>query len=154
MREIILIKGQRAFVDEQDFQLVSKYRWHLSSTGYVRSGIYPNDSPTSLHHLIVGNPMPGFVVDHINGNRLDNRRNNLRVVSIANNSRNRNRSKRNKSGVTGVYLFRDTNGKRTEKWRACISVKGKYIGLGLYATIEEAVDARRKAEKKYGFVCR
>lgn len=85
-------------------------------------------------------------IDHINGDRADNRIANLRAVTRSENSRNAARSRRNRSGVVGVSV--DT---LTGKWRAQIGVAGRARFLGLFETLDEAVAARRRAEVQYGF---
>lgn len=85
-------------------------------------------------------------IDHINGNRTDNRISNLRVASPQENSKNQRKGVRNTSGVLGVNWS-----ERLGKWRAEISVKGKNKHLGLFDTLEEAYAVRKEAEKKYGF---
>lgn len=89
---------------------------------------------------------PAGDIDHINGNRTDNRICNLRDVTHMENLRNSSIGVRNKSGVLGVYWGKDRN-----MWRAEISVDGERIKLGSFETLEDAVDARKEAEKFYGF---
>ncbi|QWY83223.1 HNH endonuclease protein [Rhizobium phage RHph_X2_25] len=88
-------------------------------------------------------------IDHINGDRTDNRIANLRDVSNAENMRNTSRRSDNTSGVTGVYLNREM-----KKWAADIRVDGRTISLGLFETINEAATARSAANSKYGFTDR
>jgi hypothetical protein len=85
-------------------------------------------------------------VDHINGERDDNRAVNLRAVSKAENNRNLSIPKNNTSGVIGVYYF-----KRTDRWAARIKVDRRTINLGYFTTIEEAAHARKQAERRFGF---
>ena len=89
---------------------------------------------------------PGECIDHINGIPSDNRLANLRNVSKVENGRNRARSKSNVSGVMGVDWREDFSA-----WRARIIVDGKQKHLGLFNNFEEAVSARKAAERAYGF---
>lgn len=84
-------------------------------------------------------------IDHINGDRADNRIENLRSVTNAENAKNK-RHIQNASGVTGVRVER-----RTGRWRAEIKVSGRLIFLGTFVKKSEAVTARKNAECKYGF---
>ena len=85
-----------------------------------------------------------YIVDHINRNKRDNRRENLRLANKSLNAFNSKIYKNNKSGVTGVYFRKDT-----KKWTAEIKVNYRKICLGCYETKEEAINARKKAEQKY-----
>lgn len=88
-----------------------------------------------------------LVIDHINGCGLDNRIENLRVVSVLENNRNKRRSNRGSaSGFTGV-----TFDKQAKKWKAHIEVLGKHKSLGHYDDPETAYEARRRADIEYGF---
>jgi hypothetical protein len=89
---------------------------------------------------------PADQIDHINGVKDDNRIDNLRAVTNQENSRNASLSKANKSGTAGVFWH---NPRR--KWLAHIGVNGRYLHLGCYNTIEEAIAARKEAATKYGF---
>jgi hypothetical protein len=85
-------------------------------------------------------------IDHVNGDRMDNRIENLRSVDRGTNARNMRKSKRNTSGATGVSWRANRN-----KWRAYIMVGGKQITLGHFATLDEAVKAREEASKLYDY---
>ena len=85
-------------------------------------------------------------VDHINGNRSDNRISNLRSVTKRENSLNRARGKNNTSGCTGVIWI-----KHLKKWQAKIKVYGKQISIGYYIKKSDAITARKKAEAQHGF---
>ena len=96
-----------------------------------------------IHNYIM-NPEEGYIVDHINGNGLDNRRENLRIVTPQQNAFNRAIQTNNTSGHKGVSLV-----KRNNKWLARIGFNGKRIVLGTFDSYEEAVEARKMAEIKY-----
>ncbi len=94
---------------------------------------------------------PTGEVDHINGDRLDNRWVNLRDTDPFNNSRNQGIRKDNTSGVRGVNYNNCQNSRNTKRWIARISHRGERILLGNFATFEEAVAARKQAEIDYGY---
>jgi hypothetical protein len=77
----------RAKIDHGDVNLVKKHGWHLDYRGYVVAGI--KGKPVFLHRLIMNFPKSPDVIDHLNRDKLDNRRSNLRVCSIKANAKNR-----------------------------------------------------------------
>ena len=87
---------------------------------------------------------PKDQIDHINRDRADNRISNLREVSHKQNHQNRSKPSNNTSGHSGVSWYR-----RDSKWQATITHNYKDIHLGCFATIEEAIAARKAAEKLY-----
>ena len=89
---------------------------------------------------------PSGEVDHINGDRSDNRISNLREVTRTANARNMKKSAANRSGVTGVSFY-----KASGKWQSRIMSDGKYLHLGYFDNFEDAVSARKLAEKKIGY---
>lgn len=89
---------------------------------------------------------PEKYIDHINGDRSDNRIKNIREASRLENARNCFLQKNNTSGNVGVYWD-----KKREKWQSLIRVEGKLISLGYHAMKEDAIQARKKAELEYGF---
>lgn len=115
--------------------------------GYKIGAIY--DRTMKAHRVIwciVTGEWPAHEVDHINGDRSDNRFRNLRAVSRQENRLNVKERIDNTSGRTGVHFH-----KNSKKWYATIKVAGKSRHLGVYATFEEASQARAKAEKDAGF---
>lgn len=101
------------------------------------------------HHLawfFVYGVIPQLTIDHINGIRDDNRIENLREVSFAENCRNRRRMKNNTSGVQGVSFS-----PRHQMWKVSIRANGRDVFLGYYRTIDEASIARRAAERALGY---
>lgn len=118
----------------------------VDGKGYVR--IRTEGNNWNAHRVIwkmVHGEEPEYV-DHINGNRADNRLMNLRSVSKLENARNAKRGRNNKSGVNGVHWVT-----REQKWRACIYVDGRKVSLGDYDRLEAAAVARRTAEIEYGY---
>lgn len=102
------------------------------------------------HHiawvLADGGGLSGVEIDHINGNRSDNRIENLRAVPKSENAKNKRLSRRNVSGISGVRLFKP-NG----KWTAEIQANGKRHYLGYFPSFDDAVAARKRAEVLLGF---
>lgn len=120
----------------------------LHASGYLVVG-YKGKS-WKVHRIIWemhNGPIPiGMSIDHIYHNRLDNRIENLRIVSSSQNSRNQSKYSTNSSGFTGVCWY-----KRTGKWAAYIKVSGKQIYLGMFTNIEDAVQARADANATNNF---
>lgn len=119
----------------------------IASTGYRKGAI--NGRQHNAHRicwLIGTGKEPVGHVDHINGDRSDNRLSNLRDVPASTNHRNRFRPKHNTSGSIGVYW-----NKAISKWRAQISIRGRRKSLGVFEKMEEAVAARLAANELYGY---
>jgi hypothetical protein len=102
------------------------------------------DGATRPLHRIIMKPSPGLQVDHINGNTLDNRRSNLRVVTPQENQHNRRISVNNQSGHPGVYWSADR-----EKWAVSIWANGKENHLGYFTDRLDAIACRLEGERKY-----
>ena len=151
----IKIKGIAVQIDEQDLPLVQSHKWCILKHRYicysehtrtVKNGKITRKTKTFyLHREIIKTPK-GMMTDHINGNRLDNRRCNLRTCSAAENSMNKGPMTNNTSGRTGVIYYAN---KAINNYRAFIFFDCKYIHLGYYPTFEGAVAARMKAEDQY-----
>ena len=151
-KEIILNKGMRAIVDDEDFDRVTnKGKWYINNTGHVRMGLYMGTRSNGkiilknlqLHRFIIDAP-DGMEVDHINGNALDNRKQNLRVCTKSQNMMNRGAQKNNTSGFKGVYW-----NARKDKWMVTIGLNSKYIFIGYFSCKIEAAQAYNKAALKY-----
>ena len=136
--------GKTFLVDIDDYEeFVDGYKFCLSNGYVVYSGTKDGLIRKRLHRIIMGDP-EDLVIDHINRDPLDNRRDNLRIVTRQENLMNLSIKKTNKSGVAGVH--RD---KKNGKWRAQITYKYKQINLGCFDTLEAAAKARKDAEEEY-----
>lgn len=119
----------------------------ISQCGYSQVSIYGKRYPA--HRIIWAmeyGVWPNGEIDHIDGNRLNNRLNNLREVSRTENSRNMALRVDSTSGATGVCWDKNRN-----KWIAQIRVNRLRINLGRFAVFEDALNARKAAEVRYGF---
>ena len=132
-------------VDEDIWNAGAKdFCWYLTRAGYAATQI-PGQRSNTLFHVYAFPDCPdGLVRDHIDGNKLNNVRENMRFITQQNNTRNRTLRSKNKSGRIGVVWS-----KRDNKWRAKIKTDGKEIHLGSFSKLEDAVKAREDAEEKY-----
>lgn len=128
-----------------------KYAGKVAGTPSLRTGYWRitiKNRPVLAHRLAMTlalGKVPDGEVDHINGDRRDNRISNLRVVTTTENRRNIAIPKSNTSGIIGVGFRRGT-------WRATIAAgDGRHVELGTFATKEEAAAARLGAERALGF---
>lgn len=141
---IPLSQGKYAVVDDEDYDFLMELpnssrnsKWRRTNFGYARLNI--NDTYLLMHRLVMNAP-PYKDVDHINRNKLDNRKSNLRVCSAQDNRRNSGLSRLNTSGTKGVHYVVSRN-----KWQARIGINYKRISLGYYDSLDEAVKVREQA---------
>ena len=139
-REIPLSRGMVAIVDSDDYDtLVAAGSWHASPsdrTFYARRTIYLDRgkfTSVAMHHVIFGRKY----VDHVNGNGLDNRKENLRPATSAENAANRGLRSDSANPYKGIERISSL----ANPWRARISVLGETRSLGAFATPEEAARA-------------
>lgn len=123
-----------AIIDAEDYERVRSQKWHFVRAGYVITSIRSNSH--RLHWAIIGKPSSGYHTDHINGNKLDNRKKNLRFCTNPQNLANRGKQKNNTSGFKGVFLDEENN-----KWIAQLVHKGKRV---LYKRFESKTEAAQK----------
>jgi HNH endonuclease len=145
MKEIKLLRGELAQVDDDVYDELNKYSWYLNkgsvTNSYMGQKFY-------MHHEIIGKPPPGLIVDHIDGNVLNNQRNNLRFVSYAVNRQNQHKPPVSSSGFFGVSWYPT---RRKNPFKATIIHNKKSIYLGWYSTaVEAATVYDRKAKELYG----
>lgn len=120
-------KNLYADVDNFILQNVLKHKWYLHTSGYVKTSRAPTQY---LHHFILGKPPVGMEVDHINLNKLDNRKSNLRFLTIAENRKNK--KPYYKPHKPGRWSY-----KRGNKYYGQIRRNGKNIYLGTFSTAME-----------------
>lgn len=147
MKVIDLGCGMKSIIDDADFNLVSKYKWcpRWSARAKQHYASAPvNGARVDMHRFLMDSPK-GMCIDHINHDGLDNRRENLRICTNAENSRNRRGANRNsKSGIRGVYFH-----KQAKTWFAEVRVNGKKVYLGSFKTPDEAAKVMPAALKKH-----
>lgn len=151
MKEIPLTQGKVALVDDEDFEELSKYKWHyekikVRQTGYAERNlpIRPGKRIKIRMHQVIMKTKKGQQVDHKDGDGLNNQKENLRLATSSENHMNRGKQNNNTSGFKGVSWY-----KASKTWQAQISVKGEHIHLGRYNTKEEAAEIYNKAAKEY-----
>jgi len=132
MKEIKLTKGKVAKVDDADFEWLSKITWQYQSAGYACHGTtLKGKRQSTLMHRAIMQPTGKQVVDHINGDPLDNQRSNLRIASRSKNAANSVRHRDNQCGLKGV-MWNDGG------WCPRIFFEGKGQYFGNYRRAEHA----------------
>ena len=127
----IKIKGKEVLIDKDDYDKIKKYKFNISVYGYVT-----NWKIGRLHRYIMGKIPENIVVDHINGNKLDNRKTNLRFATITQNMWN--------SKCKG-YCY----DKRAKKWKVYLTYEGKVLHFGYFKTEQEAINKRKEVEREF-----
>jgi hypothetical protein len=152
VKEIDMVKGFKTIVDDEDYKKYKIYngiRWYCGCKGYAVMSHYPQGFPgphkTIFLHRLINNTPEGMWTDHINGNRLDNRRCNLRTIDRSGNVLNGKKFKTNTVGYRGVYF-------RFGKYIPRICIKGTRYTLGYFNTAEEARDKRFEFAKEMGVI--
>jgi hypothetical protein len=143
IKEIKLTQGKVAIVDDEDYAWLNQWKWCYSTAGYAIRAIRINGKRKTIfmHRIILKTPNDLFT-DHINRNKLDNRRENLRICTASQNKANQSAQHNNTSGKKGVTWQKDI-----QRWKAQINFKQKIIYLGDFKDIEEA--ARAYAKKSF-----
>lgn len=139
MKKIKLTNGNFTLVDDEDYNFLIKFEWH-ETHGYART--YFKNDRIRMHRMIM-NPKRDQMIDHVDGNKLNNTKSNLRFCVSQQNSWNRLKHKNNKSGVKGVR-----KAKTLGKWEAQIGINGKNKYLGTFLTLKQARDAYNIAAVK------
>lgn len=149
MKMIPLTREKFAQVDDEDYELLSQYKWSTATCGnmlYATRGTEIGyKKKTYRMHTVIMNPEKGMIVDHIDHNGLNNQRSNLRVGTHSQNHYNSNIRSDNKSGYKGVHHHSQLN-----KWVVQIKVsKGKTKHIGTFDAVEDAARAYDDAAKQY-----
>lgn len=150
MKQIQLTQNLFALINDEDFEDITQFKWYATSVGsrtyYASRGVWLGNKEQSveyMHHRILP-LLPGFEIDHIDGNGLNNQRHNLRLVTKRQNAQNKHHIK--KTSVYPGVLWH----KYKKRWRAQIRIEGKTKYLGHYKEEIDAFNAYCDALKKIG----
>lgn len=148
MKEFTLTGGQIVLLDDAVYENIKSYTYYQNNCGYALRYIRGSKTVKILMHREIIGAKKGEIVDHINGNKLDNRRDNLRIVTKAQNAWNNHSPLPNQTGYTGVSKSkRKANQKKP--YKSEIRINGVRKHLGMFATPEEAAHAYNEAALKY-----
>ena len=146
-RRVPLTQGLYAKVDPADYRELARHEWHATRgrhTWYAQRKVWDAGAKrevTIKMHRVVLPVAPGYVVDHINRNGLDNRRANLRLATVAQNAWNA-KKRNSRSGYKGVHYDKNKN-----RWRAAIVCNGQRTHLGYFKDKHQAAKAYDTAAK-------
>jgi hypothetical protein len=143
-RRIPLTRGLFAIVDAEDYPRLSRYTWFAEGTDKNCYAVHKENGRSIKMHRQIMNAPDNLVVDHIDHNGLNNRKENLRVCTFAENCRNLRSSRHKSSKFKGVHW-----NKRCKKWAAQIACENKKYHLGYFTDEHVAAKAYDRAAKKY-----
>lgn len=150
MKKIELTQGRFAIVDDEDYEYLNQFKWCFKKEPNSEKGYAVRKEKSKIIHMefLILEKHSGLIIDHINIDSLDNRKENLRLCTKAENCQNRSIRKNSSSGYKGV--FRTKNSKKNP-WRARITNNGKRIHLGVFPSKKEAAIAyNEKAKELFG----
>ena len=144
VKEIQLVNNKGiVLVDDEDYYFLNQYKWNLAKPCYARTTLYNGNKKTIYMHSFIMNTPGGMLTDHIDGNGLNNQKNNLRIVTKSQNNMNSKKGAGFTSKYKGVNWDKDC-----KKWRAHITLNKKKKHLGVFINEEEAAIAYNEAAKK------
>ncbi len=144
MKKIKLTQGKYALIDDKDYKNISQYTWWSMKGAYTFYARTEVKRKCLLMHRIIMNAKKGQIVDHRDGDGLDNRRKNLRIVTCQQNLWNWRNKHKGASKYKGVHWV-----KNCKKWRAQITHNSKVIYLGMSTNEKDMARAYDKAVEKY-----
>jgi len=139
-------------INKNDYPIIKNYCWRVLKTEYGNTfyacaslrSTYNYEHKNILMHRLLLSPIDEYVVDHKDGNGLNNRRNNIRICTHLQTSMNRKKNTNNSSGIAGVFWSSTYN-----KWEVGITIGHKQRFLGRFTNKEDAIKARKEGEEKY-----
>jgi hypothetical protein len=144
-KEIILTQGKVAIVDDEDFEYLNQFKWYANNNYVGRSiTVSKNKQKHILIHRFIMKPDKGMLIDHLDGNPLNNQKNNLRICTHSDNMRNCKISIKNTSGYKGVSFVKKKN-----TYKSAIKFNKRTIYLGYYIDPIDAARAYNTAAIKY-----
>lgn len=135
-----IINKTKTLINLEDIEKITKVRWYCSKNGYVIADKNSKHEKLYLHRYVL-NYSGSMVVDHINRNPLDNRKENLRICEQKYNVLNKRIPTNNTSGIAGVSW-----NKEKSKWEVYVAINKKRIRLGCYSDLNDAKYIRYKKE--------
>lgn len=155
MKEVVMNNGRSFVVDDEDFELINQHRWRPDKDGYPRTS-FRNEGKfidKRINRFIMeqhSHDIKGKIVDHKDGNILDNRKSNLRVTDKKGNAWNKTRKVETTSPYRGVRKVGDN------KWIANVIINYEFIRIGTFTNEEACANAYNYHAKKfygeYGFL--
>lgn len=145
---IPLTKDQTASIDLENYELIREYKWCANKHNncwYAQTSKKFNNKVQKIYmHRLIMHAKKDQIIDHIDGNSLNNCRSNLRFCSHTENLYNTSARRNNKLGYKGIYW-----NKKEKKFRCYINVNKKNIHIGYFSTIEDAILSYNQAAQKY-----
>lgn len=145
MKYINLTQGKQAVVDDDDYETVNQFKWYYDkTTGYAKRDQRIDGKRKCIYmHRFINSTAEDKLTDHINGNRLDNRKVNLRSCNHTQNHANKRLETRGTSIYKGVYWHKNRN-----NWMAMIRIDKKGYYLGSFSCEKQAALAYNKRAKE------